>query len=71
VLKTCGISDHLDQRIGDYFGRCATPPSEYWRTWEIHVRMTCKGEDPAEIERLLDDLEAKIANGSDISSRQG
>ena len=27
---------------------------------EIHVRITCKGEDPAEIARLLDDLEAKI-----------
>jgi nicotinamide-nucleotide amidase len=27
---------------------------------EIHVRLTCKGEDPAEIGRLLDDLEAKI-----------
>jgi nicotinamide-nucleotide amidase len=27
---------------------------------EIHVRLTCKGEDPAEIARLLDDLEVKI-----------
>ena len=62
VLKTCGISEStLDQRIGDYFREMRNPTiGVLAHMGEIHVRMTCKGEDPAEIARLLDDLEAKI-----------
>jgi nicotinamide-nucleotide amidase len=62
VLKTCGISEStLDQRIGDYFREMRNPSiGVLAHMGEIHVRLTCKGEDPAEIGRLLDELEAKI-----------
>jgi len=62
VLKACGISEStLDQRIGDYFREMRNPTiGVLAHMGEIHVRLTCKGEDPAEIARLLDDLEVKI-----------
>lgn len=62
LLKTCGISESsLDQRIGDLFREMRNPSiGVLAHMGEIHVRLTCKGEDPAEIGRLLDDLEAKI-----------
>jgi nicotinamide-nucleotide amidase len=62
VLKTCGISEStLDQRIGDYFREMRNPTiGVLAHAGEIHVRLTCKGEDPAEIAGRLDDLEQKI-----------
>jgi nicotinamide-nucleotide amidase len=62
VLRTCGISESkLDQAIGDYFREMRNPTiGVLARAGEIHVRLTCKGEDPAEITRILDDLEGKI-----------
>ena len=62
VLKTCGISEStLDQRIGDYFREMQNPTiGVLAHAGEIHVRLTCKGEDPAEIAVRLDDLEQKI-----------
>jgi nicotinamide-nucleotide amidase len=62
VLKTCGISEStLDQRIGDYFREMRNPSiGVLAHMGEIHVRLTCKGEEPAEIGRLLDEVEAKI-----------
>jgi nicotinamide-nucleotide amidase len=62
VLKTCGISEStLDQRIGDYFRDMRNPTiGVLAHAGEIHVRMTCKGEDAADIAGRLDDLEGKI-----------
>jgi len=62
VLKTCGVSESkVDQAIGDYFREMRNPTiGVLAHAGEIHVRLTCKGEDPAEIARLLDTLEAKI-----------
>jgi len=62
VLKSCGISEStLDQRIGDYFREMRNPTiGVLAHKGEIHVRLTCKGDDPAEITALLDGLEAKI-----------
>ena len=62
VLKTCGISEStLDQRIGDYFREMRNPTiGVLAHAGEIHVRLTCKGEDPGEIAAKLNDLEAKI-----------
>ena len=62
VLKTCGISESkLDHAIGDYFREMQNPTiGVLAHAGEIHVRLTCKGEDPAMITRMLDDLEAKI-----------
>ena len=62
VLKTCGISEStLDMRIGDYFREMRNPTiGVLAHMGEIHVRLTCKGQEPAEIQRLLDDLESKV-----------
>ena len=62
VLKTCGISEStLDMRIGDYFREMRNPSIGLLaHMGEIHVRLTCKGDDPETIGRLLDDLERKI-----------
>jgi len=62
VLKTCGISESkLDHAIGDYFREMQNPTiGVLAHAGEIHVRLTCKGEDPAIITRMLDDLGAKI-----------
>ncbi len=62
VLKTCGISEStLDQRIGDYFREMRNPTiGVLAHAGEIHVRLTCKGDDEAEITGRLDDLERKI-----------
>ncbi len=62
VLKTCGISEStLDQRIGDYFRDMRNPTiGVLAHAGEIHVRLTCKGEDAGEIAARLDDLEGKI-----------
>ena len=62
VLKSCGISEStLDQRIGDYFRDMRNPTiGVLAHAGEIHVRLTCKGEDPGEITAKLDDLERKI-----------
>jgi nicotinamide-nucleotide amidase len=62
ILKSCGISEStLDERIGDYFREMRNPTiGVLAHMGEIHVRMTCKGEDPAEIGRMLDELEGKI-----------
>ncbi|MFA5026317.1 MAG: competence/damage-inducible protein A [Candidatus Methylomirabilota bacterium] len=62
VLKSCGISEStLDQRIGDYFREMRNPTiGVLAHKGEIHVRLTCKGDDPAQIAALLDELEAKI-----------
>lgn len=62
VLKTCGISESkLDQAIGDYFREMRNPTiGVLAHAGEIHVRLTCKGEDPTEITWMLDELEAKI-----------
>ncbi len=62
VLKTCGISESkLDQAIGDYFREMRNPTiGVLAHAGEIHVRLTCKGDDPSDIARMLDDLEAKI-----------
>jgi nicotinamide-nucleotide amidase len=62
VLKTCGISEStLDQRIGDYFREMRNPTiGVLAHAGEIHVRLTCKGDDPGEIADKLDALEVKI-----------
>ena len=62
VLKACGISEStLDQRIGDYFREMRNPTiGVLAHQGEIHIRLTCKGDDPRQIAALLDDLEAKI-----------
>ncbi|HTU02408.1 MAG TPA: CinA family nicotinamide mononucleotide deamidase-related protein, partial [Candidatus Sulfotelmatobacter sp.] len=62
VLKTCGISESLlDERIGDYFRDMRNPTiGVLAHAGEIHIRMTCKGEDPAEITQRLNDLEVKL-----------
>jgi nicotinamide-nucleotide amidase len=62
LLKTCGISEStLDQRIGDYFREMRNPTiGVLAHMGEIHVRMTCKGDDADEIGTRLNDLEAKI-----------
>lgn len=62
VLKTCGISESMvDQRIGDYFRDMRNPTiGVLAHAGEIHIRLTCKGEDAAEIARMLDELEGKI-----------
>lgn len=62
VLKTCGISESkLDQAIGDYFREMRNPTiGVLAHAGEIHVRLTCKGENPAEVTRMLDELEGKI-----------
>jgi nicotinamide-nucleotide amidase len=62
VLKTCGISESaLDERIGDYFRDMRNPTiGVLAHAGEIHVRLTCKGEDPGEIAARLDALEEKI-----------
>jgi nicotinamide-nucleotide amidase len=62
VLKTCGISESkLDHVIGDYFREMRNPTiGVLAHAGEIHVRLTCKGEDDGEIARKLDDLEEKI-----------
>jgi len=62
VLKTCGISESLlDERIGDYFREMRNPTiGVLAHAGEIHIRMTCKGDDPKEIADRLDELEAKL-----------
>ena len=62
VLKTCGISESkVDQAIGDYFRTMRNPTiGVLAHAGEIHIRLTCKGDDPSAITRLLDDLEGKI-----------
>jgi nicotinamide-nucleotide amidase len=62
VLKTCGISEStLDQRIGDYFRAMRNPTiGVLAHVGEIHVRLTCKGDDLGEIVAMLDELEGKI-----------
>ena len=62
VLKTCGISEStLYQRIGDYFRDMRNPTiGVLAHAGEIHVRLTCKGEDASEIACQLNNLEAKI-----------
>jgi nicotinamide-nucleotide amidase len=62
VLKTCGISEsRVDQLIGDYFREMRDPTiGVLAHAGEIHIRLTCKGDDPAAITQKLDDLEAKI-----------
>ena len=62
VLKTCGISEStLDERIGDYFRDMRNPTiGVLAHAGEIHVRLTCKGEDAGEIADKLNELEEKI-----------
>ena len=62
ILKTCGISEStLDERIGDYFREMRNPTiGVLAHAGEIHIRMTCKGEDAKEIASLLDALETKL-----------
>ena len=62
VLKTCGISEStLDERIGDYFRDMRNPTiGVLAHAGEIHVRLTCKGEDAGEIADKLNALEEKI-----------
>ncbi len=62
VLKTCGVSEStVDHRIGDYFRDMRNPTiGVLAHAGEIHIRLTCKGDDPAIIAGQLDDLEAKI-----------
>ena len=62
ILKTCGISEStLDQRIGDYFRDMRNPTiGVLAHAGEIHVRLTCKDDDPDEIAARLDALEGKI-----------
>jgi nicotinamide-nucleotide amidase len=51
----------VDQAIGDYFREMRNPTiGVLAHAGEIHIRLTCKGEDPAEIARMLDGLEGKI-----------
>lgn len=62
VLKACGISESkLDHLIGDYFREMRNPTiGVLAHAGEIHVRLTCKGDDPQAITAKLDDLEGKI-----------
>jgi len=62
TLKMCGISEsRVDQAIGDYFRTMRNPTiGVLAHAGEIHIRLTCKGDDPAEIARLLDELEGKL-----------
>lgn len=62
VLKTCGISESmLDEKIGDYFRTMRNPSiGVLAHAGEIHIRMTCKGDDPTEIAAQLDALDAKL-----------
>jgi nicotinamide-nucleotide amidase len=62
ILKTCGISEStLDMRIGDYFREMRNPTiGVLAHMGEIHIRLTCKGEDPEAIRGKLDDLEGKL-----------
>ncbi len=62
VLKTCGISESkVDQAIGDYFREMRNPTiGVLAHAGEIHIRLTCKGNDPVEIAHRLDELEGKI-----------
>jgi nicotinamide-nucleotide amidase len=62
ILKTCGISEStLDTRIGDYFREMRNPTiGVLAHMGEIHVRLTCKGEDPEAIRGKLDDLEGRL-----------
>jgi nicotinamide-nucleotide amidase len=62
ILKTCGISESkVDQAIGDYFRTMRNPTiGVLAHAGEIHIRLTCKGEEPEGITRMLDDLETKI-----------
>jgi nicotinamide-nucleotide amidase len=62
VLKTCGISESkVDQAIGDYFREMRNPTiGVLAHAGEIHIRLTCKGEDAAAISRMLDELEGRI-----------
>jgi nicotinamide-nucleotide amidase len=62
TLKLCGISESkVDQAIEDYFRQMQNPTiGVLAHAGEIHIRLTCKGEDPATITRMLDDLEGKI-----------
>jgi len=62
LLKMCGISEsRVDQAIGDYFRTMRNPTiGVLAHAGEIHVRLTCKGDDPVAITRMLDELEGKI-----------
>ncbi len=62
VLRTCGASEsRVDQLIGDLFRSQRNPTiGVLAHAGEIHVRLTAKGESDAEVEGLLDDLEAKL-----------
>jgi len=62
LLKTCGISEStLDMRIGDYVREMRNPTiGVLAHPGEIHVRLTCKGEESEEIRGKLDDLEGKL-----------
>ncbi len=62
VLKTCGISESmLDEKIGDYFRTMENPTiGVLAHAGEIHIRLTCKGDDAATITAQLDALEAKL-----------
>jgi nicotinamide-nucleotide amidase len=62
ILKTCGISEStLDERIGDYFRDMRNPTiGVLAHAGEIHVRLTCKGENAREIADKLNELEEKI-----------
>jgi len=62
VLRTCGASEsRVDQLIGDLFRSQRNPTiGVLAHAGEIHVRLTAKGESDAEIDGLLDDLEAKL-----------
>jgi nicotinamide-nucleotide amidase len=62
VLRTCGAGEsRVDQLIGDLFRSQRNPTiGVLAHAGEIHVRLTAKGENDAEVEGLLDDLEAKL-----------
>ena len=62
VLRTCGAGEsRVDQLIGDLFRSQRNPTiGVLAHAGEIHVRLTAKGESDAEVEGLLDDLEAKL-----------
>ncbi len=62
VLRTCGASEsRVDQLIGDLFRSQRNPSiGVLAHAGEIHVRLTAKGESDAEIDALLDGLEARL-----------
>jgi nicotinamide-nucleotide amidase len=62
VLRTCGAGEsRVDQLIGDLFRSQRNPTiGVLAHAGEIHVRLTAKGDSDAEVEGLLDDLEAKL-----------